>query len=522
MKLSKRLKLGIAAGAALTFGAVNAAPSYAVHQTVTGLTTSNQIVQFAVGTPGTLINGTPTTVTFPGGATDTDLIGLDYRPRGGNLFAQASGGTVYVLEPNTALAGTVTATRVTGAVADGFTAAPTSFGFDFNPQVDRIRVTNDAPSGTSDNNYRYNPNNGQRVLIDGDLDYSAGDVNDAAVPNVVGSAYTNNFDGTTSTALYDIDSDLDILALQTNPNGGALSTVGPLGADATDNVGFDIEQGTGVAYAAVQVAGDPESTFHRINLMTGAATPISGTPQIGPDGTAPLEGISLIPVPVLRFANTTTSVAENGGPATVTVVREGPLNQTATVNYATSNGTATAGTDYTASNGTLTFAPGDAQETITIPVTDDSEDEPGAAETVTVTLSGPSASANLASSPMTTTVSIVDDEATPGALVALVSVPFQTEKKVAKSKQLKYSYSCDQECSESSSLQLKDGTELATNSSFLGDAGKTNQVFTLDNGDVKDIRKANGRKSVPLKIVSTFTDGNSNQQIITTKLRLDR
>ena len=123
---------------------------------------------------------------------------------------------------------------------------------------------------------------------------------------------------------------------------------------------------------------------------------------------------------------------------------------------------------------------------------------------------------------MTTTVSIVDDEATPGALVALVSVPFQTEKKVAKSKQLKYSYSCDQECSESSSLQLKDGTELATNSSFLGDAGKTNQVFTLDNGDVKDIRKANGRKSVPLKIVSTFTDGNSNQQIITTKLRLDR
>ena len=175
MKLSKRLKLGIAAGAALTFGAVNAAPSYAVHQTVTGLTTSNQIVQFAVGTPGTLINGTPTTVTFPGGATDTDLIGLDYRPRGGNLFAQASGGTVYVLEPNTALAGTVTATRVTGAVADGFTAAPTSFGFDFNPQVDRIRVTNDAPSGTSDNNYRYNPNNGQRVLIDGDLDYSTGD-----------------------------------------------------------------------------------------------------------------------------------------------------------------------------------------------------------------------------------------------------------------------------------------------------------------------------------------------------------
>jgi Domain of unknown function (DUF4394)/Calx-beta domain len=520
MKFSTRTKLGAVAGLALIWGAVNAAPSYAVHQTVTGLTTGNQIVQFAVGTPGTLINGTPTSITFPGSATDTDLIGLDYRPRGGNLFAQATGGTVYVLEPNTALAGTVTATPVGTPTA--FSGAPTAFGFDFNPQVDRIRVTNNEASGTSDNNYRYNPNNGARVLIDGDLDYSTGDPNDAAVPSIVGSAYTNNIDGTTSTTLFDIDSDLNILAVQTNPNGGALSTVGALGADVTDNVGFDIEQGTGVAYAAVQIAGDPESTFHRINLMSGAATPISGTPQVGPDGTAPLEGISLVPVPVLRFTNATTTVAENGGPATVTVVREGPLNQTATVNYATSNGTATAGSDYTATSGTLTFAPGDAQETITIPVTDDADDEPGANETLTVTLSGPSASANLFASPATSQVAIADDEATPGALVALISVPFQTEKKVAKSMQLRYSYSCNRACSESSSLQLKDGTELATNSSSLPDAGKTDQVFTLDKSDVKAIKDAKGKRSVALKIVTTFTDDDAYQEQTTTKFKLDR
>ncbi len=71
MKLSKRLKLGIAAAAALTVGAVNAAPSYAVHQTVTGLTTSNQIVQFAVGTPNTLVNGTPTIHHLSGECTRT-------------------------------------------------------------------------------------------------------------------------------------------------------------------------------------------------------------------------------------------------------------------------------------------------------------------------------------------------------------------------------------------------------------------------------------------------------------------
>jgi hypothetical protein len=119
-------------------------------------------------------------------------------------------------------------------------------------------------------------------------------------------------------------------------------------------------------------------------------------------------------------------------------------------------------------------------------------------------------------------VAIVDDEATPGTLVALVSVPFQTEKKVKKSKQLKYSYSCDQACSESSSLQLKNGTELATNSSSLPDSGKTNQVFTLNKAAVKAIKKAKGKKSVALKIVTTFTDGDAYEEQTTTKFRLDR
>ena len=63
--------------------------------------------------------------------------------------------------------------------------------------------------------------------------------------------------------------------------------------------------------------------------------------------------------------------------------------------------------------------------------------------------------------------------------------------------------------------------KLATNSSSLPDAGKTDQVFTLDNGDIKDIKNAKGKKSVPLKIVTTFT-GDAYQEQITTKFRLDR
>jgi hypothetical protein len=56
----------------------------------------------------------------------------------------------------------------------------------------------------------------------------------------VGSAYTNNFAGASVTTLYGIDSNLDILATQNPPNAGLLNTVGPLGFNASDLVGFDI------------------------------------------------------------------------------------------------------------------------------------------------------------------------------------------------------------------------------------------------------------------------------------------
>ena len=59
-----------------------------------------------------------------------------------------------------------------------------------------------------------------------------------------------------------------------------------------------------------------------------------------------------------------------------------------TVDYATSDGTATAGSDYTASRGTLTFAPGETTKTVPVPVLDDAIDE--GEETMRLTLSIPS------------------------------------------------------------------------------------------------------------------------------------
>ena len=63
-------------------------------------------------------------------------------------------------------------------------------------------------------------------------------------------------------------------------------------------------------------------------------------------------------------------------------------SETVTVDWATADGTATAGSDYTTDSGTLTFAPDETSKTVAVAVLDDSHDEGN--ETLTVTLSNPS------------------------------------------------------------------------------------------------------------------------------------
>ena len=80
------------------------------------------------------------------------------------------------------------------------------------------------------------------------------------------------------------------------------------------------------------------------------------------------------------------SVAEDAGNAVFTVTLSGDVAGGFTVDYATSDVSATAGSDYTATSGTLTFAGTDLEtQIITVPITDDVLVE--ATETYTVTLS---------------------------------------------------------------------------------------------------------------------------------------
>ena len=93
-----------------------------------------------------------------------------------------------------------------------------------------------------------------------------------------------------------------------------------------------------------------------------------------------------------------------------TVTLSAAYDQAVTVNYATANGTATAGSDYQAKNGTLTFAPGVTTMTITINVIPDKAQE--ADETFFVNLSGASSNAFISGAQGIGT--ILDDDTPPG------------------------------------------------------------------------------------------------------------
>ena len=94
-------------------------------------------------------------------------------------------------------------------------------------------------------------------------------------------------------------------------------------------------------------------------------------------------------ITVARYALSVADADVREGPdATldfvVTLSRE--RTEATTVDYATSDGTATAGTDYTAASGTLTFAAGETSKTVSVAVLDDTHDE-GGVETLSLTLS---------------------------------------------------------------------------------------------------------------------------------------
>ncbi len=119
-----------------------------------------------------------------------------------------------------------------------------------------------------------------------------------------------------------------------------------------------------------------------------------------------------VPGPALSVAD---AQAQEGTDATLdfAVTLVPARTATVTVAYATADGTATAGSDYTATSGTLTFAAGETQKTVSVPVLNDDHDE--GSETLTLRLSN-AQGANIADGEATGT--ITNSDAIPEAWLA--------------------------------------------------------------------------------------------------------
>ncbi len=87
------------------------------------------------------------------------------------------------------------------------------------------------------------------------------------------------------------------------------------------------------------------------------------------------------------FSNANYNVNENAGTVTITVQRGGNTAIAGSVNYATSDGTASAASDYSTTTGTLNFAASETSKTFTVPIVDDTVGERN--ETVNLTLTSP-------------------------------------------------------------------------------------------------------------------------------------
>ena len=276
MRIPSRTTALTAAAAALLAGAATAGPSLATagpsasaHEAaleVVGLAgRGTRLVSFSTDAPGDF-RGLGRIKGLDG---DSRLVGIDYRVQDGALYGVGDGGGVYRIEERGAQATRLSNPRLP---LDG----SFYYGVDFNPAANALRVISEKgqnlrlPLATE----------GAAAVEDTPLTRP---VSPATTPptsepalGLTGAAYTNNdLDLTTSTSLFDIDTQRDQVTLQSPANSGLTAATGDLGVDAPSATGFDIysrlESGKTVELRPDAVAG---GRLYDVDLLAGAATAV--------------------------------------------------------------------------------------------------------------------------------------------------------------------------------------------------------------------------------------------------------
>ena len=345
----------------------------ATTNTVAAVTAANRLITFDSAVPGEILNDVAITGLNPG----ETIVGIDVRPLTGVLYA-VNTSRVLTLNPNTGVATVVTTLSTPLAVA-------TDYGVDFNPAADRLRIVSNTGQ-----NLRFNPND-STTAADTTLAYVTGDANEGETPGIVDVAYDrNDQDAGTPTTLFAIESSLlrhsktlpdsstvpsqvlvrigDVNGTPNLPNTGELHTVASVGIDGLTFLWDSIFHRNSVRSSPVVLlpngANPKIAAFLRIDLATGAHVSLGyisdGSPQI----------VDLAVIPSVQLSSSLYAGFEGGINVGINVSRSGGLSNSATVKYATYNGTAN-GSDYPVSSGMMTFIVGDSIESVFIPITDD-------------------------------------------------------------------------------------------------------------------------------------------------------
>ena len=374
------------------FGTKRINPSSGGGITVTGIATlKNTIVAGNTAFSGRFYDGVRTTF-LP--ATGYDVSGTIIS-EGHNLIGRVDGSTGIVGGTNGDLAGTTVAPLEPMVV---------NFGFHGGGTETLLLATGSPAIDAGDDTLTGTDQRGLPRLIGSHVDIGAVEAPSSDVPTV---------------------SFLTTASSVTESSGSVTLTVRRAGYTASAvSVNYRTIEGLSADYTAVSgtlnfAAGETEKTF-AISIVNDTETEGDETFQVSLSSPSPgsvLGAFSVHVVTILandipstiQFSAATSTVSETSAQVFVTLTRS-ETDRVASVIYNTVAGTATAGSDFSTSNGTVTFADGVAQQTISIPIVNDTAFETD--EAFSIQLSSPSIGSQLGAI-TSHTVTIQSDDAAP-------------------------------------------------------------------------------------------------------------
>uniref|UniRef100_UPI003D131D1B beta strand repeat-containing protein n=1 Tax=Sulfurimonas sp. TaxID=2022749 RepID=UPI003D131D1B len=348
--------------------------------------------------------------------------------------------------------------------------------------------------------------------------YAEGDeIFSVVISNPTGGGFENLVVGTSSvqTTIYDdatpgTEPDTDIVNVTlsgdstVNEGGSATYTITLDAPAATD---MDVEVQTGhittdngdlvpVTTTVTIPAGSSSTTFTVDNVqdtitegnedysvtLTGTTTG-GGFENVSVD-TTPLTTTIVDDEGVPSLSINDVSVDEDAGTMTFTVTLSNTSTENVTFDYASIDGSATAGADYTAVSGSGIITAGSTTTTITVPITDDYITE--GSENFTITLSNQSSNALIADG---TGIGTITDEATPSA-EDTVTLTLSGDATVEESTQASYTVTADKPVATDLSVDIvtvhvdtETGDFVEVNTTVTIPAGSTSVTFNVDTND---------------------------------------